>query len=46
MKARQLAAAIHNAVDRQGDVAGCILHTDRPANFVLAKSTERFSSTQ
>ena len=33
MKARLAVAAINNAVARRGDVAGCILHTDRGSQF-------------
>jgi transposase InsO family protein len=33
MKARQAVAALDNAVARRGDVAGCILHSDRGSQF-------------
>ncbi|MBF6224252.1 DDE-type integrase/transposase/recombinase [Nocardia abscessus] len=29
MKSRLAVTALHNAVGRRGDVAGCIVHTDR-----------------
>jgi putative transposase len=33
MKSRLAANALHNAVARRGDVAGCVLHTDRGSQF-------------
>ena len=42
MKARLVVAAIEMAVARRGDVAGCILHSDRAANFALGRSTGRW----
>ena len=33
MKARLAVAALDNAVARRGDVAGCILHSDRGSQF-------------
>ncbi len=33
MKSRLAVAALNSAVDRRGDVAGCILHTDRGFQF-------------
>lgn len=33
MKSRLATAALHNAVARRGEVAGCILHTDRGSQF-------------
>lgn len=33
MKARLAVAALNNAVARRGDVAGCVLHTDRGSQF-------------
>ncbi|WP_040829508.1 IS3 family transposase, partial [Nocardia jiangxiensis] len=33
MKSRLAVAALNNAVARRGDVAGCILHTDRGSQF-------------
>jgi len=40
MKARLAVAALENAVARRGDVAGCILHTDRGSQF-RARKTHR-----
>lgn len=37
MKARLAVAAINNAVARRGDVAGCILHSDRGSQFRARK---------
>ncbi|MCB0922891.1 MAG: DDE-type integrase/transposase/recombinase, partial [Actinobacteria bacterium] len=37
MKARIVVAAIEAAVARRGDVAGCILHTDRGSQFRARK---------
>ena len=37
MKARLAVAALHNAVARRGDVAGCILHSDRGSQFRARK---------
>ncbi|MCI4066313.1 IS3 family transposase [Micromonospora sp. R77] len=33
MKSRLAVNALHNAVARRGDVAGCVLHTDRGSQF-------------
>jgi putative transposase len=33
MKSQLAVAALHNAVARRGDVAGCVLHTDRGSQF-------------
>ncbi len=33
MKSRLATTALHNAVARRGDVAGCILHSDRGSQF-------------
>ncbi|WP_434743728.1 IS3 family transposase [Micromonospora sp. SH-82] len=33
MKSRLAVTAVHNAVARRGDVAGCVLHTDRGSQF-------------
>ena len=33
MKSRLAVAALNNAVARRGDVAGCVLHTDRGSQF-------------
>ena len=33
MKSRLATTALHNAVARRGEVAGCILHTDRGSQF-------------
>src|SRR4051812_26517702 len=33
MKSRLAVAALHNATARRGDVAGCVLHTDRGSQF-------------
>jgi putative transposase len=33
MKSRLAVNAVHNAVARRGDVAGCVLHTDRGSQF-------------
>jgi transposase InsO family protein len=33
MKSRLAVAALHNAAARRGDLAGCILHTDRGSQF-------------
>ena len=33
MKSRLAVNALHNAVTRRGDVAGCVLHTDRGSQF-------------
>jgi putative transposase len=33
MKSRLAVAALHHAVARRGDVAGCVLHTDRGSQF-------------
>ena len=33
MKARLAVQALHNAVARRGDVAGCIIHSDRGSQF-------------
>jgi hypothetical protein len=33
MKSRIVVAALNNAVARRGDVAGCVLHTDRGSQF-------------
>ncbi|MFG1849693.1 IS3 family transposase [Micromonospora carbonacea] len=33
MKSRLAVNALHNAVSRRGDVAGCVLHTDRGSQF-------------
>jgi putative transposase len=33
MKSRLVTCALHNAVARRGEVAGCILHTDRGSQF-------------
>lgn len=38
MKARLAVAAINNAAARRGDVAGCILHTDRGSQFRSRKA--------
>jgi transposase InsO family protein len=38
MKARLVVAAIEMAVARRGDVAGCILHTDRSSQFRARKA--------
>jgi putative transposase len=40
MKARLVVTAINNAAARRGDVAGCILHTDRGSQF-RARKTHR-----
>jgi putative transposase len=37
MKSRLAVAALNNAVARRGDVAGCILHTDRGSQFRARK---------
>ncbi len=37
MKARLAVAAIDNAVARRGDVAGCIVHSDRGSQFRARK---------
>ncbi len=37
MKARLAVAALNNAVARRGDVAGCILHSDRGSQFRARK---------
>jgi putative transposase len=37
MKARLVVAAVNNAVARRGDVAGCILHSDRGSQFRARK---------
>jgi len=37
MKARLVVAALDNAVARRGDVAGCILHSDRGSQFRARK---------
>lgn len=37
MKARLVVAALNNAVARRGDVAGCILHSDRGSQFRARK---------
>jgi hypothetical protein len=37
MKARLAVAALHTAVARRGDVAGCILHSDRGSQFRARK---------
>ncbi len=37
MKARLAVAALDNAVARRGDVAGCILHSDRGSQFRARK---------
>ena len=41
MKARLVVAALEMAVARRGDVAGCILHSDRGSQFRARKFTER-----
>jgi putative transposase len=33
MKSRLAVAAVNNAVARRGDVAGCVVHTDRGSQF-------------
>ncbi len=33
MKSRLAVAALNNAVARRGDVAGCVIHTDRGSQF-------------
>jgi transposase InsO family protein len=33
MKSRLAVAALNNAVARRGDVAGCVVHTDRGSQF-------------
>ncbi len=38
MKSRLAVAALNHAVARRGDVAGCVLHTDRGRNFAAASS--------
>jgi putative transposase len=40
MKARLVVTAINNAVARRGEVAGCILHSDRGSQF-RARKTQR-----
>ena len=37
MKSRLAVAALNNAVARRGDVAGCVLHTDRGSQFRTRK---------
>lgn len=43
MKARLVVAAANNAVARRGDVAGCILHSDRGSQFRARKVHRAFA---
>jgi putative transposase len=45
MKARLVVAAIEMAVARRGEVAGCILHTDRGRNFAPGRCTGPWPAT-
>ena len=40
MKSRLAVAALNNAVSRRGDVAGCVLHTDRGSQFRSRKHVQ------
>ncbi len=43
MKSRLAVAALNNAVARRGDVAGCIVHTDRGSQFRSRKFVRRLN---
>jgi len=43
MKSRLAVAALNNAVARRGDVAGCVLHTDRGSQFRSRKHVRALS---
>ena len=45
MKSRLAATALHNAVARRGEVAGCILHTDRGSQFRAGSSSTPSTAT-
>src|SRR5690606_31849570 len=40
MKSRLAVAALNNAVSRRGDVAGCVLHTDRGSQGGFNRSSQ------
>ena len=43
MKSRLAVAALNNAVARRGDVAGCVVHTDRGSQFRSRKFVRALS---
>jgi transposase InsO family protein len=45
MKSRLAVTALHNAAARRGDLAGCVLHTDRGCNFDQESSSGHSTST-
>ncbi len=45
MKSRLALTAVHNAVARRGDVAGCVLHTDRGSQFAAGSSSAPSTGT-
>jgi hypothetical protein len=45
MKSRLATTALHNAVARRGEVAGCILHTDRGSQFAAESLSTRWAVT-
>ncbi|MFI7081973.1 IS3 family transposase [Micromonospora sp. NPDC049903] len=46
MKSRLAVNALHNAVARRGDVAGCVLHTDRGSQFRSRKFVHALNQHQ
>ncbi len=39
MKSRLAVAALNNAVAERGDVAGCVVHTDRGSQFQVSRNS-------